>query len=226
MMVMRASRIRSKGSSLPAGQTTSATANRSPGRSDGTVFPLHGSAARPCRQRSSGRNSKTATRSAAPTSMSSRSRDCRPASSGIGSSTARPARRVSKDQVVNTSDQTVPTFLMYHMNIGGKWFDAGTRLEGRCSMAVAFPGVSARTWRHLLRGGAGNARAALPSAPGADGCHRRQGRCECVSRPRRCRICRSGATRRRPPTCSASSPSSHRWVPRCGAWRPPANSSC
>ncbi|APO68257.1 aldose 1-epimerase family protein [Rhizobium gallicum] len=34
------------------------------------------------------------------------------------------------DRVVNTSDQAVPTFLMYHMNTGGKWLDAGTRLEG------------------------------------------------------------------------------------------------
>ena len=44
-----------------------------------------------------------------------------------------------EDRVVNTSDQKVPTFLMYHMNIGGKWLDAGTRLEGRMLEGGGFP---------------------------------------------------------------------------------------
>ncbi|AJD41856.1 DUF4432 family protein [Rhizobium sp. SEMIA 4085] len=43
------------------------------------------------------------------------------------------------DRVVNTSDQVVPTFLMYHMNIGGKWLDAGTRLEGKMLEGGGFP---------------------------------------------------------------------------------------
>jgi hypothetical protein len=44
-----------------------------------------------------------------------------------------------EDRVVNTSDETVPTFLMYHMNTGGKWLDGGTRLEGRMLDAGGFP---------------------------------------------------------------------------------------
>jgi hypothetical protein len=44
-----------------------------------------------------------------------------------------------EDRVVNTSAQAVPTFLMYHMNIGGKWFDAGTRLEGKMLEGGGFP---------------------------------------------------------------------------------------
>jgi len=44
-----------------------------------------------------------------------------------------------EDRVVNTSDQKVPTFLMYHMNIGGKWLDAATRLEGRMLDGGGFP---------------------------------------------------------------------------------------
>lgn len=43
------------------------------------------------------------------------------------------------DRVVNTSDQAVPTFLMYHMNTGGKWLDAGTRLEGTMLEGGGFP---------------------------------------------------------------------------------------
>ncbi len=35
------------------------------------------------------------------------------------------------DRIVNTSGEAMPVFLMYHMNIGGKWFDDGTRLTGR-----------------------------------------------------------------------------------------------
>ncbi|KQV82837.1 DUF4432 family protein [Rhizobium sp. Root1220] len=44
-----------------------------------------------------------------------------------------------KDKVINTSDQVVPTFLMYHMNIGGKWLDAGARLEGGMLAGGGFP---------------------------------------------------------------------------------------
>ena len=43
------------------------------------------------------------------------------------------------DRVVNTSDRTVPTFLMYHMNTGGKWLDEGTRIEGRMLENGGFP---------------------------------------------------------------------------------------
>ncbi|MBB6484920.1 DUF4432 family protein [Rhizobium lusitanum] len=35
------------------------------------------------------------------------------------------------DRVINTSGEAMPVFLMYHMNIGGKWFDDGTRLTGQ-----------------------------------------------------------------------------------------------
>lgn len=34
------------------------------------------------------------------------------------------------DTVVNVGDTAFPAFLMYHMNLGAKHFDAGTRLEG------------------------------------------------------------------------------------------------
>lgn len=34
------------------------------------------------------------------------------------------------DRVVNTSGETMPVFLMYHMNVGAKWFDDGVRLAG------------------------------------------------------------------------------------------------
>ncbi|MDR6670506.1 DUF4432 family protein [Rhizobium sp. 1399] len=44
-----------------------------------------------------------------------------------------------EDRVVNTSDETVPTFLMYHMNTGGKWLDGGTRLEGKMLDGGGFP---------------------------------------------------------------------------------------
>jgi hypothetical protein len=36
-----------------------------------------------------------------------------------------------RDRVVNTSERAMPSFLMYHMNIGGKWLDGHTRLEGQ-----------------------------------------------------------------------------------------------
>jgi len=44
-----------------------------------------------------------------------------------------------EDRIVNTSNELVPTFLMYHMNTGGKWLDAGTRLEGRMLEGGGFP---------------------------------------------------------------------------------------
>lgn len=44
-----------------------------------------------------------------------------------------------RDRVVNTSDRTVPCFLMYHMNIGGRWLDQGTRLEGEMFEGGGFP---------------------------------------------------------------------------------------
>ncbi len=43
------------------------------------------------------------------------------------------------DRLVNTSDEPMPVFLMYHMNIGGKWFDDGVRLTGRMLEGGGFP---------------------------------------------------------------------------------------
>jgi len=43
------------------------------------------------------------------------------------------------DRVVNTSAETMPVFLMYHMNIGGKWFDPGVRLKGKMLEGGGFP---------------------------------------------------------------------------------------
>lgn len=43
------------------------------------------------------------------------------------------------DRVVNTSAEAMPVFLMYHMNIGGKWFDSGTRLTGQMLENGGFP---------------------------------------------------------------------------------------
>jgi hypothetical protein len=43
------------------------------------------------------------------------------------------------DRVVNTGDEAVPVFLMYHMNIGGKWFDDGVRLTGQMLDGGGFP---------------------------------------------------------------------------------------
>ena len=44
-----------------------------------------------------------------------------------------------KDRVVNTSDGPMPAFLMYHMNIGGRWLDGGTELRGRMLEGGGFP---------------------------------------------------------------------------------------
>ncbi|MDL2408376.1 DUF4432 family protein [Rhizobium calliandrae] len=35
------------------------------------------------------------------------------------------------DRIVNTSVEAMPVFLMYHMNVGAKWFDDGVRLSGQ-----------------------------------------------------------------------------------------------
>lgn len=43
------------------------------------------------------------------------------------------------DRVINTSDEAAPVFLMYHMNIGGKWFDDGVRLTGQMLEGGGFP---------------------------------------------------------------------------------------
>ena len=43
------------------------------------------------------------------------------------------------DHIVNTSDEAMPVFLMYHMNVGGKWFDDGVRLSGRMLENGGFP---------------------------------------------------------------------------------------
>lgn len=44
-----------------------------------------------------------------------------------------------RDRLINSSDEAVPVFLMYHMNIGGKWFDDATRLGGRMLDQGGFP---------------------------------------------------------------------------------------
>ncbi|MBB3452359.1 hypothetical protein FHT86_000615 [Rhizobium sp. BK313] len=43
------------------------------------------------------------------------------------------------DRVVNTTIEAMPVFLMYHMNVGGKWFDDGVRLSGRMLENSGFP---------------------------------------------------------------------------------------
>lgn len=100
-----------------------------PDRSDGKVFPLHGSA--------SGHAARVLW-----TKFENGHAECR-ADIDITTVEGLPQRlerlwRIDgttgevqlDDRIVNTSDRTVPTFLMYHMNTGGKWLDAGTRLEG------------------------------------------------------------------------------------------------
>jgi hypothetical protein len=100
-----------------------------PGRSDGKVFPLHGSA--------SGHEARVLW-----SKFENGHAECR-ADIDIITAEGLPQRlerlwRIDgttgevqlDDRIVNTSDRTVPTFLMYHMNTGGKWLDAGTRLEG------------------------------------------------------------------------------------------------
>lgn len=46
---------------------------------------------------------------------------------------------ILRDRVVNTSDTPLPVFLMYHMNIGGKWFDDAVRLSGAMLEGGGFP---------------------------------------------------------------------------------------
>ncbi len=43
------------------------------------------------------------------------------------------------DEVVNTGDTAFPAFLMYHINLGAKHFDAGTALEGAMLEGGGFP---------------------------------------------------------------------------------------
>lgn len=44
-----------------------------------------------------------------------------------------------RDRLVNTSGEPMPVFLMYHMNIGGKWFDDSVRLTGSMLEGGGFP---------------------------------------------------------------------------------------
>ncbi|MDM9620924.1 DUF4432 family protein [Rhizobium sp. S96] len=117
-----------------------------PGRTDGLVFPLHGSAA--------GHAAKILW-----TKFENGNAECR-ADIDITTVEGLPARIERhwfmdgstgethlRDTVINTSSQTVPTFLMYHMNIGGKWFDAATRLEGKMLDGGGFP------WKFGKEGG-------------------------------------------------------------------------
>jgi hypothetical protein len=109
-----------------------------PGRTDGKVYPLHGSA--------SGHAAKVLW-----TRFENGNAECRAdidltTVEGLSARIERHWRIDGatgevhlEDKVVNTSTETVPTFLMYHMNIGGKWFDAGTRLEGRMLEGEGFP---------------------------------------------------------------------------------------
>ncbi|PDT10606.1 DUF4432 family protein [Rhizobium sp. M1] len=108
------------------------------GRADGKVYPLHGSA--------SGHAAKVLW-----TKYENGHAECR-ADIDIVTVEGLPQRierlwRIDgatgevrlEDRVINTSDRTVPTFLMYHINTGGKWLDAGTRLEGRMLENGGFP---------------------------------------------------------------------------------------
>jgi hypothetical protein len=117
-----------------------------PGDPDGKTFPLHGSAA-----------GHAAT--VLWTRFENGNAECR-ADIEIVSVDGLPARierywfidgqtgeAYLTDRVINTSDRTVPTFLMYHMNIGGKWFDDATRLEGAMLEEGGFP------WRFGKAGG-------------------------------------------------------------------------
>lgn len=109
-----------------------------PGRTDGAIYPLHGSV--------SGHKATVLW-----TKFENGNAECR-ADIDLVTVEGLPQRierlwkidgatgEVSlEDKVVNTSDQTVPTFLMYHMNVGGKWFDEGTRLEGKMLDGGGFP---------------------------------------------------------------------------------------
>jgi hypothetical protein len=109
-----------------------------PGRTDGKVFPLHGSAA--------GHAAKVLW-----TKFENGNAECR-ADIDLTTADGLPARierhwfidgktgeTTLSDRVINTSDRTVPTFLMYHMNVGGRWFDAATRLGGEMLEGGGFP---------------------------------------------------------------------------------------
>ncbi|NLS04655.1 DUF4432 family protein [Rhizobium sp. P32RR-XVIII] len=109
-----------------------------PGRTDGKIYPLHGSA--------SGHPAKVLW-----TKFENGHAECRAdidivTVEGLTQRIERLWRidgttgEVSlDDKIVNTSGQTVPTLLMYHMNTGGKWFDPGTRLEGKMLDGGGFP---------------------------------------------------------------------------------------
>jgi hypothetical protein len=109
-----------------------------PGRTDGAVYPLHGSF--------SSHPAKVLF-----TSFESGNAECRAdvEVNTVDGQTARLERhwRIDgatgevrlDDRVVNTSDKPMPAFLMYHMNIGGKWFDDGVRLTGRMLENGGFP---------------------------------------------------------------------------------------
>ncbi|RKE84277.1 DUF4432 family protein [Rhizobium sp. AG855] len=43
------------------------------------------------------------------------------------------------DRVVNTSDTSIPVFLMYHINLGARHFDEGTALEGAMLEGSSMP---------------------------------------------------------------------------------------
>jgi hypothetical protein len=109
-----------------------------PGRADGAIYPLHGSV--------SGHSANVLW-----TKLEEGNAECR-ADIDLITVEGLPQRierlwridgatgEVSlQDRVINTSDQTVPTFLMYHMNVGGKWLDEGTRLEGQMLEGGGFP---------------------------------------------------------------------------------------
>jgi hypothetical protein len=109
-----------------------------PGRNDGSVYPLHGSfSAHPAKVLF--------------TRFENGNAECRAdvevnTADGL---TARLERHwridgasgevMLDDRVVNTSDKSMPAFLMYHMNIGGKWFDDDVRLTGRMLENGGFP---------------------------------------------------------------------------------------
>jgi len=175
-----------------------------PGRDDGKVYPLHGSA--------SGHTAKVLW-----TKFENGNAECR-ADIDITTVEGLPQRierlwRIDgatgevrlEDRVVNMSDRTVPTFLMYHMNTGGKWLDEGTRLEGQMLENGVSPGRSARSRAASSASRRRRRRRASQRSASDRSPQSAAGRCVCASAPTRCPICRSGGTRRRPPISSVSS---------------------
>ncbi len=79
------------------------------------------------------------------------------------------------DRVVNTTIEAMPVFLMYHMNVGGKWFDDGVRLSGRMLENGGFPWTFGEELGGLfLCAGDGEGRGLVGSVSRADRRHRRQ----------------------------------------------------